>query len=190
MLTLVAFLSGEHDTKDLSKIMYDFINEVVLCPNCGLPEILIVPEQKTVMGTCRACGAHSELKITDEKFKRYVINHPPTQSKGAFGGNKAGAKYLIFSTSTYKLQGKIQVKQKIETKIKKEKTMILKKMKMEKKKKHLKKKRNLHLKRNQRNLPRNRMEVKKKKRMMLFGSLILLKKLQEKEEKRCSLNLS
>lgn len=87
-----AFLSGEHDTKDLSKIMYDFINEVVLCPNCGLPEILIVPEQKTVMGTCRACGAHSELKITDEKFKRYVINHPPTQSKGAFGGNKAGAK--------------------------------------------------------------------------------------------------
>jgi len=87
-----AFLSGEHDTKDLSKILYDFINEVVLCPNCGLPEILIVPEQKTVKGTCRACGAHSELKITDEKFKRYVMNHPPTQSKGAFGGNKAGEK--------------------------------------------------------------------------------------------------
>lgn len=87
-----AFLSGEHESKDLSKIMQVFITEVLLCPQCGLPEILLAPEQKTVYGTCRACGSHSELKITDEKFRRYVINHPPTQSKGAFGGNKAGTK--------------------------------------------------------------------------------------------------
>jgi len=85
-----AFLSGEHDPKDLSKILLNFITEVILCPNCGLPEILIIPEQKCVYGTCRACGSHAELKISDEKFKRYVLNHPPQQSKGAFGGNKAG----------------------------------------------------------------------------------------------------
>jgi len=84
-----AFLSGEHDPKDLSRIMMNFINEVLLCAVCGLPEILIVPEQKSVFGTCRACGAHTELKIQNEKFKRYVINHPPSH-KGAFGGNQAG----------------------------------------------------------------------------------------------------
>jgi len=87
-----AFLSGEHDPKDLSKILLNFINEVLLCPNCGLPEINIIPEQKSVFGTCRACGSHAELKISDEKFKRYVLNHPPQQSKSAFGGNKAGGK--------------------------------------------------------------------------------------------------
>jgi len=79
-----AFLSGEHDPKDLSKIFLNFIMEVLLCPNCGLPEISIVPEQKSVYGTCRACGSHSELKINDEKFKRYVINHPPSLAKSAF----------------------------------------------------------------------------------------------------------
>lgn len=88
-----SFLSGEHDPKDLSKILQSFIMEVLLCPVCGLPEILIKPEGKNVMGTCRACGSHSPLKINDEKFKKYVFNHPPTQgAKGAFGGNKTGAK--------------------------------------------------------------------------------------------------
>jgi len=87
-----AFLSGEHEPKDLSRIMTNFINEVLLCPVCGLPEILLKPEQNSVFGTCRACGSHSELKIQNEKFKRYVINHPPAVSKGAFGGNKAGTK--------------------------------------------------------------------------------------------------
>lgn len=88
-----AYISGEHDPKDLSKVMLSFINEVLLCTQCGLPEILIKPEQKSVYGTCRACGSHSELKIQNEKFKRYIINHPPSTSiKGAFAGNKTEAK--------------------------------------------------------------------------------------------------
>jgi len=87
-----AYLSGEREAKDLSKIMLSFINEVLLCPQCNLPEILITIEKDDVFGNCRACGSHSALKITDEKFKRYVINHPPTQAKGAFGGNKTGVK--------------------------------------------------------------------------------------------------
>ncbi len=91
-----AYISGEHDTKDLSRIMVQFITEVVLCPICGLPELLINFEGKKVMGKCRACGGNSELPITNEKFKRYIINHPPSATgkgeKGAFAGNKAGAK--------------------------------------------------------------------------------------------------
>jgi len=85
-----AFLSGEHEAKDLSKIFLTFINECVLCPTCNLPEIIMTIEKEEVIGNCRACGSHTQLKISDEKFKRYVINHPPTSS--GFAGNKAGAK--------------------------------------------------------------------------------------------------
>jgi len=88
-----AYISGEHDPKDLSRVMLNFINEVLLCTQCGLPEILIKPEQKSVFGTCRACGSHAELKIQNEKFKRYIINHPPTTAgKGAFSGTKTESK--------------------------------------------------------------------------------------------------
>jgi len=86
-----AFISGEHDTKDLSKIVVQFIEEVVLCPRCGLPELLIHVEAGKVLGKCRACGGDEELRISNEKFKRFVINHPPsqhqTQKGGAFAGN-------------------------------------------------------------------------------------------------------
>jgi len=91
-----AFLSGEHDTVDLSKIATQFINECVLCPTCGLPELVIYTEDKDVLGNCRACGNHTPLPITSEKFKRYVFNHPPstrgTGVSGSFEGNKTGAK--------------------------------------------------------------------------------------------------
>ncbi len=92
-----AFLSGEHDTKDLSKILVQFITEVVLCPVCNLPEILIyLDSNKHVLGNCRACGGQSALPISNEKFKRYVVNHAPSNNKGAFGGNKTGAKYVLY----------------------------------------------------------------------------------------------
>jgi len=42
------------------------------------------PIPKKVCGQCRACGANDELQITNEKFKRYVINHPPAAHKGDF----------------------------------------------------------------------------------------------------------
>lgn len=96
-----AFLSGEHDTKDLSRICVQFIQEVLLCPVCGLPELLIYVEDKKVMGNCRACGGHSVLPITNEKFKRHILNHPPTTSS-TFGGNKTGAKKEIATRKTKK----------------------------------------------------------------------------------------
>jgi len=85
-----AFLSGEHGTKELSKIALQFIQEVVTCPSCNLPEILTEVDQGTskVMGRCRACGGFNELKISNEKFKRYILNHPPTTKGGSFSGTK------------------------------------------------------------------------------------------------------
>lgn len=83
-----AFISGEHDTKDLSKIVLKFVNEVVLCPICGLPEIVLTIEGKKVLGKCRACGGNEEARVSNEKFKRYVLNHPPSgKGSSAFSGS-------------------------------------------------------------------------------------------------------
>jgi len=79
-----ASISGEHEIKDLSKLALKFIQEVVLCPVCGLPEVQLRPNKNQVMGECRACGGNSEMKINNDKFKRYVINHPPERSGDAF----------------------------------------------------------------------------------------------------------
>jgi translation initiation factor 2 beta subunit (eIF-2beta)/eIF-5 len=90
-----AFISGEHEVHDLSEIMLKFLNEVVLCPVCGLPEILLSYESKKVMGKCRACGGNSEMPITNEKFKNYIQKNPPggntKTDKAAFKGNTATA---------------------------------------------------------------------------------------------------
>jgi len=85
-----AFLSGEHATKDLSRIALQFIQEVILCPNCNLPEIVTEVDQSAgkVLGRCRACGGFNELRISNEKFKRYILNHPPTTKGGSFSGAK------------------------------------------------------------------------------------------------------
>lgn len=83
-----AFLSGEHSAQDLSKLALKFIQEVVLCPVCGLPEIVCEVQDEKVHGRCRACGGFEILKIANEKFKRYILNHPPTTKGGSFSGNK------------------------------------------------------------------------------------------------------
>ena len=92
-----AHISGEHEIKDLSRIMEKFLHEVVLCPVCGLPEILISYESKKIMGRCRACGGNSEMPVSNEKFKNFIIKNPPGGSdkkgeKEAFKGNTGAAK--------------------------------------------------------------------------------------------------
>jgi len=84
-----AYLSGDHEPKLLSKYVEQFINEVLLCPGCGLPETNIYVEKKEVVGKCRACPANSPLSITNPKFKNYILNHPPSQSGNVFAGGKA-----------------------------------------------------------------------------------------------------
>ncbi len=85
-----AYVTGEQDVKDLSRLVEKFINEVLLCPNCGLPETRLVPKDNEIYGQCRACGANSKLPITNDKFKRFVVNHPPAYDKNkAFQGSQA-----------------------------------------------------------------------------------------------------
>jgi len=118
-------LSGEHATKDLSKIALQFIQEVVLCPNCSLPEIVteIDTAAGKVKGRCRACGGENELKISNEKFKRYILNHPPTTKGDSFSGNKnvdkkeaAVKKQLAKQSEKEKAAEQIQVEGPVVTK--------------------------------------------------------------------------
>jgi len=71
-----AYLSGALDGGVLSECVKKFINEIVLCQNCRLPETSMSVEKKTeIVATCRGCGTKSELKLGD-KFKSFVLNHP------------------------------------------------------------------------------------------------------------------
>lgn len=88
-----AVISGEHSIEDLSKNVQRFVEEALLCPVCGLPEVLLRVEEPRVMGDCRACGASSAMPITNDRFRRYILMHAPaTPTKGnAFDGNVAVA---------------------------------------------------------------------------------------------------
>ena len=68
---------------DLSRLVEKFVNEVLLCPKCGLPEICIDIQKQNVCGKCRACGGNDKLKIKNDKFRKYILNHPPLRIKGA-----------------------------------------------------------------------------------------------------------
>jgi len=87
-----AVISGEHTIDDLSRIVRQMIEEVLLCRVCGLPEVLLRVDPPRVFGDCRACGASSEMPISNEKFRRYLVGHSPTQKAGnAFEGNTSTA---------------------------------------------------------------------------------------------------
>lgn len=82
-----AVLSGEHFPEALSPLVQKFIDTFLLCQNCGLPELLHAVKGKKITARCRGCGSSQEIVPDNEKFQRYVINHPPTKTENAFRGN-------------------------------------------------------------------------------------------------------
>eukprot|EP01118_Nematostelium_gracile_P004307 TRINITY_DN1503_c0_g1_i1.p1 TRINITY_DN1503_c0_g1~~TRINITY_DN1503_c0_g1_i1.p1 ORF type:complete len:387 (+),score=153.52 TRINITY_DN1503_c0_g1_i1:312-1472(+) len=108
-----AFITGEHSSQDLSKIALQFINEVVSCPSCNLPEIVIEIDSGKVMGRCRACGKFSELKISNEKFKRYILNHPPNKSDAFAAPTKIDKKAAAINKQAQKQEKTEQEARKV-----------------------------------------------------------------------------
>jgi len=82
-----ASISGEHSLKDLSGICCQFIEQVLLCPVCGLPELSIYVKGKSAMGNCRACGNQSELPVINDKFMKFIVTHPPEASANKLAGS-------------------------------------------------------------------------------------------------------
>jgi len=78
-------ISGEYPLGELSDLVQRFIKEFVLCKKCKLPELThsAVGNKKDVRITCRSCGYKGTLsadKDLNEKFRRFVINNPPTRT--------------------------------------------------------------------------------------------------------------
>lgn len=60
-------VNGDHPNPDLIKILNKFIDEYVLCPNCHLPEtVLVVKHKKDLLHRCAACGAESQIDANDK----------------------------------------------------------------------------------------------------------------------------
>lgn len=87
-----AYISGEYEIRDLSKLTEKFIEQILLCKKCGLPEQSFTAEKKNIMGRCRACGNADELNISNDKFKRFMFNHIPCVNNKYDFGDIRGSK--------------------------------------------------------------------------------------------------
>lgn len=68
-------VNGDHPNSDLVRILNKFIDEYVLCPNCHLPEtVLVLKRKKDLYHRCAACGAESIIDASNRmsKFSTYV----------------------------------------------------------------------------------------------------------------------
>lgn len=89
-------ISGEYPLGELSDLVQRFIKEFVLCKKCKLPELThsAVGNKKDVRITCRSCGYKGTLsadKDLNEKFRRFVINNPPTRTAEVGGAREKKA---------------------------------------------------------------------------------------------------
>ena len=64
-----SYFRGKVEPQEISKQIISFIREFILCPICSLPEI----EVNGLHYICWSCGANENLKIKNEKFKKFVV---------------------------------------------------------------------------------------------------------------------
>mmetsp|Transcript_11351 Transcript_11351/g.17154 ORF Transcript_11351/g.17154 Transcript_11351/m.17154 type:complete len:445 (-) Transcript_11351:71-1405(-) len=85
-----AHISGEYTSLEISNVMAKMIKEVVLCPNCSLPELIMTcdPKKKTVHTKCDSCGKSQVFRKTNAKFLKYIGNNPPKLNIGVEAKNK------------------------------------------------------------------------------------------------------
>jgi len=79
-------ISGEYSLQELSDLLARFYQEFVMCPNCRLSELRYASGgKKDLRIRCDSCGWKGGLdglkKLTNEKFKRYIVNNPPAKPK-------------------------------------------------------------------------------------------------------------
>lgn len=68
-------INGKFSCEELTVIMSQFINEVILCPICGLPELEYVMSDDTskFIIMCRACSYTSNINYKNEKYVKLII---------------------------------------------------------------------------------------------------------------------
>eukprot|EP00211_Chloroparvula_japonica_P006436 CAMPEP_0119132804 /NCGR_PEP_ID=MMETSP1310-20130426/12333_1 /TAXON_ID=464262 /ORGANISM="Genus nov. species nov., Strain RCC2339" /LENGTH=427 /DNA_ID=CAMNT_0007123461 /DNA_START=362 /DNA_END=1645 /DNA_ORIENTATION=+ len=74
-----ASISGEYPSGILSATVGKLIKDVVICGQCGLPELQMAVKQKLkqIWINCASCGNRYQMVKGNPKFIRYIVNHPP-----------------------------------------------------------------------------------------------------------------
>ncbi|KAL0237232.1 hypothetical protein PCE1_000629 [Barthelona sp. PCE] len=79
-------LRGSQDLDEMQQSVFNFIQNFVLCPSCGLPEITLSKKKKTVYCDCGACGFYNPLfgdyniptTASDRIISRMLVKLPTT----------------------------------------------------------------------------------------------------------------
>lgn len=66
-----AIVNGSHNAPDLAKLLEKFIDNFVLCPRCGLPEIKL-SIKSNIKYDCAACGDNGILP-TNHRLSGYIV---------------------------------------------------------------------------------------------------------------------
>jgi len=66
------YIAGNISVKEISDYMGMMIDNLVLCQKCGLPELVIKIELKSLWGSCKSCGMKYRLPL-NEKFEKFVF---------------------------------------------------------------------------------------------------------------------
>eukprot|EP00298_Acanthocystis_sp_HF-20_P010672 c18983_g1_i2.p1 GENE.c18983_g1_i2~~c18983_g1_i2.p1 ORF type:complete len:237 (+),score=57.32 c18983_g1_i2:184-894(+) len=76
----VGIVNGKHEKPVLAKLLADFINRYVLCPQCHLPETDLKVKKGSIYAQCRACSFYG-LGDNHHKLATYILKHPPPSTK-------------------------------------------------------------------------------------------------------------
>jgi len=71
-----SLINGAFNDEELRQMMDRFIEKYVLCSKCKYPEMNISVVNKTVMGSCAACGHHGSLD-NKHKLATFIVKNPP-----------------------------------------------------------------------------------------------------------------
>jgi len=82
--------NGSFSGEDLDAVVDGYVQEYVLCSECGLPDTRLVTENRTQMLRCDACGA----------FRPVSKNAADNRSGGAADAVEEGATYEVKITGT------------------------------------------------------------------------------------------
>ncbi len=75
-----AHISGDRSVDEISNVLEDMINKIVLCKTCRLPELsYCITKEVTVR--CSSCGSKYELTKVHPKFIKYMILNKPKKPR-------------------------------------------------------------------------------------------------------------
>lgn len=64
-------LQGNHSASTLQAILRKFINNYLLCTQCGLPELLLQARSGSLLQQCSACGHSNKIPADSHKILKH-----------------------------------------------------------------------------------------------------------------------